>query len=121
MSEDNLRRFVSNFLHETQGASEDTSVDYLITKAKTAQNTNEILSELNLCGITQNDKSNKFVQSLFNKCSIQHNKQQKLNEKLQQKQYYQKILEQEKNKSYKLVSFDHSDNSDEIDTQKKKK
>eukprot|EP01084_Bolivina_argentea_P022566 41938_1 len=80
MSEDNLRRFVSNFLHETQGASEDTSVDYLITKAKTAQNTNEILSELNLCGITQNDKSNKFVQSLFNKCSIQHNKQQKLND-----------------------------------------
>ena len=114
MCDDTLRRFVSSFLHQTLGCSEDTSVDYLIATARTAKNHNDILSELSLCGIDQNDESNQFAQSLFDQ-SLSSNKlhQQKLKQKTKRKEFHSKLLEQEKNKSYKLISFD-------IDNERKK-
>ena len=120
MSEDKLRRFVSNFLHETQGFSEDSSVEYLIAKAKTAKTSNDIINELNLCGIdTQNGtQSKQFAQSLFNQVPRYH-ESQKLKQQKSIQELHQKILEQEKQKSYKLVSFVDSD--DDLDNDRHKK
>ena len=120
MSEDNLRRFVSNFLHETQGFSEDTSVDYLITKAKTANSSNDIIKELGLCGIVSNDqKSNEFAKSLFDK--VPHlNQQQQSKKRKQLESFNNRLHELERQKSLRLVSFNDSD-EDETKKEKKKK
>eukprot|EP01083_Nonionella_stella_P118096 352450_1 len=120
MSEDKLRRFVSNFLHETQGASEDTSVDYLIARAKAATTANDIISELSLCGISTNDQSNQFAQSLFKQVPRLHEERTKL-KRQKQKEYHQKVMEIEKNKSYKLISFDDSDHDTDSPKKAKKK
>ena len=122
MSDDTLREFVSDFLYQTQGYSEDSSVDYLIAKAQKANSFNDIINELSICGITANDesKTTEFATNLFNKVP-RYSKQQKIKQRNKRKKYLQKVIQQQKNESYKLVSFDIDDENDENKSNKNSK
>eukprot|EP00485_Elphidium_margaritaceum_P008654 CAMPEP_0202706700 /NCGR_PEP_ID=MMETSP1385-20130828/19080_1 /ASSEMBLY_ACC=CAM_ASM_000861 /TAXON_ID=933848 /ORGANISM="Elphidium margaritaceum" /LENGTH=1102 /DNA_ID=CAMNT_0049365227 /DNA_START=89 /DNA_END=3394 /DNA_ORIENTATION=- len=112
-ADDNLKRFVSNFLHETQGFSEDTSVEYLIDRAKNAHSVHDILNELKLYEIAHHKNAAQFAQSLFDGVPhLQQERQQK--QKQKRKEFYHKVLAQEQQRSFPLISasFDSDSDSD---------
>jgi len=115
MDDKSLLHYVNDTLHSILGYSDKTLVQYIISSAKKARDTNSILNSLKISGIDEG-KAAAFAQDLYNKVPHQTTqvnvvaKQRQLEEK--------KLIElQKKNENFRPVDSD----SDDDDKQKVKK
>ena len=107
--------FVSNFLHQTQGYSEDITVEYIVHTARQSKNVQDIENALE-CGDAQQKRA--FASKLFGMVPKKHEQEKK--RKLEKEMQYQRKVALA-NQKYKLIQLNEDEDVSKSSTKKKKK
>ena len=108
--------FASNFLHQTQGYSEDTTVEYILRTAHESKNVHDIENALEYTN-TDAQQKRAFASKLFGMVAKNHEQEKK--DKLQKEMQYQRKVGLA-NQKYKLIQLNEDEDVSKSSTKKKK-